>query len=253
MKNKLVIALTPGENHFCHIDHLVDSIVEKLTIDYHICIIAPRDGLSIRRKENVTIKTLSASDKKLFDEIYAKEKRADIGSFVYMQLLVPEYFNEYDKIMFMEVDQHVQHDLKPLWNMVHDKDIKLGAVTVKNSKEVPESFSKVFPNKKYYNTGIVIHDTKTWIKQGYKNLCIQECVKQKEEGGTRFRFYVQGAMNHALSDYLEEIDNEYNFMGLGNTPNIANEDLDNAVILHWNGKQKPWTEDGLYKDRYYKK
>jgi len=253
MKDKLVIALTPGENHFQYVDHLIDSIVSKLTIDYHVCLISPTPGLTINHnKDKVTVKDLRKEDKEYFEEIYAPESRGDIGSFVYMQLLVPDYFDEYDKILFLEVDQYVQKDLAPMWREMHDQNVNLGAVPVNIRKEIPPSFRKPFPNKHYYNTGVVVHDVAYWKQHNLRNLCFNECVKQKQEGGQRFRFYVQGAMNHALSDHFHPINHNYNFMGLGFYTDLQEQDLNNASILHWNGTRKPWADNGLYKNRYYK-
>ena len=44
---------------------------------------------------------------------------------------------------------------------------------------------------------------------------------------------------------------KYNFMGLGGGTGYTNEVLSEQVILHWNGKRKPWNADGLYKNFYY--
>lgn len=253
MKEQIAIVLTPGENHFQYINPLIESIKKNTTIDYRICVIAPKNDLSLGNNNKVIVKPIKQTDLEMFAKLYSPEnKRSDIPLFVYSQLMIGDYFPEFDKLLFLEVDQYAQQDLNLLWSEVYDRDIKLGAVEVKRQKEVPENFKSVFPNKKYYNTGVVVHDTEYWIKNNLKEKCFEECLKQKASGGTRFRFYVQGAMNHALTDHFQDLDFKYNFMGLGGTEGIPSTELDSAVILHWNGKRKPWNQDGLYKDRYYR-
>jgi alpha-1,4-galacturonosyltransferase len=47
------------------------------------------------------------------------------------------------------------------------------------------------------------------------------------------------------------IDRRWHVFGLGNDRNISTEMLKNAYILHWNGKHKPWEQDGLWKSLWY--
>jgi lipopolysaccharide biosynthesis glycosyltransferase len=251
-KNQLAIALSPGANHFCHIDNLIDSIKKFTSIDLHFCILAPEKGLVLRNKENVTIKVIEQKDRNLFQELYCAEgKRGDIPPFVYAQLVIPEYFKEFKKILFLEVDQIVQKDLKELLDYVENNRIVLGAVPVPNPKEIPEHFSKSHPGHPYYNCGVVYIDVDFWIQQNFKEICFDECRKQKKSNGSYFRFYVQGAMNTGLANFFKPLALKYNFMGLGGGTGYTHDVLSEQVILHWNGKRKPWSPDGLYKNYYY--
>lgn len=249
--SKLGIALAPGANHFCYIDNLINSIKNTTSIDVHFCILSPEEKLTLKNTENVTIKTISKKDLKLFQDLYCVEgKRGDIPPFVYSQILIPSYFQEYSKILFLEVDQVVRKDLKELLNYCLDNNINLGAVPVPNPKEVPDHFRVTHPGQNYYNCGVVFIDTNYWLENNLSEICFDECRKQKSLNGSYFRFYVQGAMNTGLSSHIKPLDLKYNFMGLGGGTGFSTEELDNAVILHWNGKRKPWADDGLYKDYY---
>lgn len=250
MSKELAIVLTPAENHFVHIEQLVKSIEKNTSINFHVCILAQRDGMSLGNRKNVTIKTVTPEHLQLFESIYCSEnKRGDIPAFVYSQIVAPSYFKEFEKLLFLEVDQFVNNDLSDLWKLVYEKDIKLGAVQVPEH-QIPEHFVRDFPSEPYFNTGVVVYDTKHWIKSGATEKCLEECRKQKKQDGGRFRFYVQGAMNNALKGDFFSLDTKFNVMGLGGK-GVPQEELDNGVILHWNGKRKPWNSDGAYKEIYY--
>ena len=68
--------------------------------------------------------------------------------------------------------------------------------------------------------------------------------------GGYYNFYAEGAMTVALQMHFKQLDNICNTFDLGHNPNISNEVLNKAIILHWNGPQKPWKENGLYKEYY---
>lgn len=251
-RSELAIGLSPGANHFCHIDNLIDSIKKVTSIDIHFCILSPEKDLKLRNKENVTIKIIEKKDIDLFQDLYCVEgKRGDIPAFVYAQLMIPEYFKEFNKILFLEVDQVVIKDLKTLSEFIETNKITLGAVPVINNKEVPEHFVKSHPARPYYNCGVVYLDVDFWLQNKLQEICINECIKQKKSKGSYFRFYVQGAMNTGLSHFFQPLDLKFNFMGLGGGTGYSDEELSKQVILHWNGKRKPWNPDGLYKHFYY--
>ncbi len=242
----IAIALNPGENHIRHIDKLMESITHHLTIDYHLCVLAPRE--IDNRWPNATVRVVEDKHMKLFEDVHIAEKRSDIPVFHYTQLMVPQYFPEYDKILFLEVDQWVQKDLAPLWRWVHEEDIKLAAVCKQKGEKNPESFTRARPGKKYFNTGVVVVDTRHWIDNKLLEKCFDECKKQKASGGTYYTNYAQGAMNMALD--FTEMPIGYNFTGLGWRKDLKKKDIEKATILHWNGRRKPWCEDGLYKEYY---
>ena len=186
-------------------------------------------------------------------EIYTAEARTDLTYFIYSQFYISKYFSNYKKIVFMEPDQLVKKDLALLWEKVWREDIKLAAVKSNAGEKTLETLRLIYPNEetKTFNSGVVVVDTEYWNKNNFTELCIKECIKQKNANGTRYNFYQEGAMNIALQKEFTELDKSYNCMGLGWDLNVNKEDIEDAVILHWNGNHKPWLDCGLYKE-YYK-
>lgn len=256
MINKAVFVFAPGENHLCYLDRVFQSIDKHISIDYGFCVLLPDENSSVCSKFPVKTKVISESDLKVCDSVYFREGRADIPAFAtYAQLLIPKYFSEYSKILFMEVDQIVQKDLAKFWHQCFSEDIKLGAVRSRNSDgsfaNPPELFRKVVPGGAYYNMGVVLVDTLFWNENSFTDRCFSECKIQKECHGDRFNFYAQGAMNNALHEYVTDLGFEYNVTGLGYKKDYDQETLKTAVILHWSGPRKPWELDGLYKEWYF--
>lgn len=258
--NKLVVAFIVDENLIIHLKPVISSITSKLSIDFHVCILTNieeniekiYDTLSFLEKSKITVKTIKEEDKQKMDEIYFQEERVDIKSFIYSQIYLCHYFDEHKKILFMEPDQIVRVDLAKFWEEVYEKDIKLAAVESQAGEKTLATLKAIYPNRpiKRYNAGVVLYDTEYWKSNRLLEKCIEECINQKYEGGNRFNFYVEGAMNIALQDYYKILDKRYNCMDLGFREDIKKEEIEEGFILHWNGNSKPWKANGLYKEYY---
>lgn len=256
MQDKAIFIFAPGDNHIQHLEPVFRSIAKHITTGYEFGVLLPDASCSVKSEFPVVTKVISESDLALCNQLYFQESRVDIPPFAtYAQLLIPKYFSEYPKILFMEVDQIVKQDLAQLWQRFDSEDIKLGAVRSRNSDgsfgTPPKSFLRVAPEGHYFNMGVVLVDTAFWLEKDYTEKCFSECRKQKESNGARLEFYAQGAMNNALHEYVTGLDFKYNVTGLGYKTDHDPKILDDAVILHWSGSRKPWVLDGLYKRLYY--
>lgn len=258
----LPVCFIVDEAIYLHLELICKSLLKRVTIPTHFCILtndaknlSPISALmdTICKKECYTVKVISEHHMKMLHSLYVEEARKDITGFGYAQLLLPEYFTEYKKVLVMEPDQIVQSDLAPLWHDVWSKDIKLGAVDYNLGDTTLSTLSKVYPGKpvKAYNTGVVVVDTAHWNTNKYTQLCLDVVEVQRTQNGTYYNFYAEGAINIALQPHIVELSSIYNTCNLGWIEGIAKDVLDKGVILHWNGTRKPWKSDGLYKS-YYK-
>jgi lipopolysaccharide biosynthesis glycosyltransferase len=75
-------------------------------------------------------------------------------------------------------------------------------------------------------------------------------LEQKRKNGAFFNYYAEGAINIALQMFITPLDIKYNTCNLGWNNDIPVSQLENAVVLHWNGPHKPWLSSGLYKHLY---
>jgi len=256
-----VYAFSTGRNHAPFLRPVIQSILKNCTGPKpHFCILLPPGQTQIDIGYDCTVRIISDDDFRLCEKNYFQEGRADIPPFAaYSQLMIPRYFPSFSKILFLEVDQVVQHDLLPLWQLIYSKDIKLGAVRsldgktgLLNHKVSDEFFASSYPNSKYYNMGVFLFDTQYWISDNLEKRCMSFVAKQIESQGHSYKFYAQGAMNCALHDDITDMDSIYNWTSLGFRNDIPSDLLDKAAILHWSGPLKPWHENGLYKKYYLK-
>ena len=186
-----------------------------------------------------------------------KEGRADIPPFgAYAQLMVPRYFSEFKKLLYLEVDQIVQKDLSSLWHHVYSEGIVLGAVRNLNGETGEyiqpndENFTSKYPGATYFNTGVFLFDTNYWESNSLEDLCLSYVAKQRDSLGNEYMYYAQGAINHALASTISSLKEKYNWTGLGYRDGIPSAFLNNASILHWNGPSKPWISGSNYQSYY---
>lgn len=262
----LPICFIVDKNVYMHLEMVCKSIMRTLTIPYVFCVLTESSITaanvtsllsSFCDKDTINVKVVSDKDMECLQRLYVPElPRTDITGFGYAQLLICNYFSEYKKILFMEPDQIVQSDLAPFWNTMYEKDIVLAAVNYKIGKYTLNTLEQLYKegkvNKKCaFNCGVVVYDTEFWIHNNLEKLCFDAVEKQKNANGTYYNYYAEGAMNVALQNYFYELDPKYNFCNLGWIKDLSESSLRSAVILHWNGLNKPWNKNGYYREFYF--
>lgn len=261
----LPVCFIVDKNVYMFLETVCKSIIKTLSMSYHFCVLTESKSTAEKVLELltsfcdesfITVKVLSESDIEYLNSMYVQESRTDITGFGYAQLLICNYFSEHKKILFMEPDQFVQYDLAPFWIEMNEKKIVLAAVNYNNGALTLNTLRKLYKEGNVikicaFNCGVVVYDTEFWIKHNLGKLCFDAVAKQKETNGKYYDYYAEGAMNTALQNYFYELDKKYNFCDLGWKSNIPKSYLDSAIILHWNGLNKPWKPCGYYKE-YYK-
>jgi lipopolysaccharide biosynthesis glycosyltransferase len=252
---KAVFIFTPSHMQQQYLEFVFDSIAKNITIPYQFCLFTDKVRSDFKSKHDVVIRTVSEVDHQKLKDLYYKEGRGDIPAFsAYAQLIMPRYFSEYKSFIYMEVDQIVRGDLAPLWFECNKSGAVLAAARFLDddfATTTVESFNRVNPKAKCYNTGVLYVDIANWIVNGFEEKCFEELILQKKYLGKRLDFYAQGAINNALHYYILEIDAIYNLPGFGSVRGISEDVISKAKILHWTGPKKAWSKNGLYKDLYY--
>jgi lipopolysaccharide biosynthesis glycosyltransferase len=252
---KAIFVFTPSQQQQHLLERVLDSIAKHISIDYEFCLFTDTLNGDFKSKYEINIKEISKEDLELLQRVYVKEGRADIPAFsAYAQFLIPRYFSEYQSFLYMEVDQIVRKDLAAFWVDCVSRQLILAAVAFYDHnfyRTAPYSFKRLFGNATCFNTGVLYVDSRTWIDRGFECRCLEEAGRQKLENGTYYDFYAQGAINHALHEFITEIPLLYNVTGLGHLRGLRKEMLDTAAVLHWTGPRKPWRHDGLYRELYF--
>ncbi len=259
MCDTLPVCFIVDENLIQQLGPVVKSLISNVSLSLHVCVLTNSDThipaiesllIPLVGKDKQTVRCISDDHKRLLSYIYVAESRTDISYFGYSQLVIPYYFQMYPKILFMEPDQIVQHDLNEFWAVVNSENILLSAVNYSEGNNTLKTLKLLYGGGNAYNCGVMIVDTANWIKHNYTSLCVEAALKQKHSDGTYYNYYAEGAMNIALQPYIVEMNPTYNFCNLGWMENIPKDYIEAATILHWNGPRKPWKSEGLYKEYY---
>jgi lipopolysaccharide biosynthesis glycosyltransferase len=253
--DRAVFIFTPSHKQQQYLEFVFDSIAKYISIPYQFCLFTDKLNENFTSKYNLEIKIITKEDLELLENNYYPEKRSDIPAFsAYAQFLLPRYFSNYDAFIYMEVDQIVRGDLANLWKDCVKNNYPLAASVFLDddfTQTSVDSFNKIHPGAKCFNTGVLYVDVKFWIKHEFENRCLREIAIQKVSGGSRLDFYAQGAINNSLHLFIYEIPWVYNTPGFGSVRGISSNIIDSAIILHWTGPMKPWVQNGLYKDLFY--
>lgn len=253
---KKAIIFTPSDQQQEHLDVVVSSILSNISNvnDVDIILFTNKINRTFKNRHNLIIKKIDKKDLRVCEDIYFKEGRSDIPSFsAYAQFFIPDYFREYDHLLYLEVDQFVKSDLAILFNECIGMGYKLAAGKCLNHRFKPvisAKFNRLRPRDYCFNTGVLFLDTVFCIENDFKNRCIREALIQKKNKGSYYDFFAQGAINLAFYEDISTLDWTYNATGFGHLKGISSHVIDRAKIIHWTGTKKPWKNDGLYRELY---
>lgn len=73
-------------------------------------------------------------------------------------------------------------------------------------------------------------------------------LAHKKSSKPLFGLGTQPILNNVFYQSYGMLDQRWNIVGLGGNPTIARDKLKGGYVLHWNGKLKPWSKGGLYRD-----
>ncbi|KAL8252890.1 hypothetical protein R6Q59_036583 [Mikania micrantha] len=172
----------------------------------------------------------------------SKSRTEYISVFSHMHYSLPIIFPTLKKIILLDDDIVVQRDLSALWNLdMNEKvigavqfcTVKLGAIKNYLGKESYDADSCT------WMSGINVVDLVRWrerdVTKTYQGLVQRGLTETSTLGATMLTF--QGL--------LSALDDTWVLSGLGHNYNIANEAINKAAVLHFNGNMKPWLELGI--------
>ena len=187
------------------------------------------EGLSIRQGDTVSLAT-------------------------YFRLLAPDFLpQEVDKVIYLDCDIVVDGPIRPLWETdIHE--YALGAV-IDESFYKDELYERLQYSKEYsyVNAGVELFNIKYWREHQCVERCF-DCVRKNQEILT---LYDQDAINMVLHKEIKHLDPTWNFQHgfllswqYGYYKGELKEQLDrctyNPVIIHFDGRSKPWYKDSQH-------
>ncbi|KAH0466314.1 hypothetical protein IEQ34_006417 [Dendrobium chrysotoxum] len=193
-----------------------------------------------------------------FDEPQLLHMRTEyISIFGHSHFLLPEIFKDLKKVMVLDDDMIVQHDLSTLWNT--DLEGKLnGAVNFcKLRFGHLETFLGGNINDRsscLWMSGLNIIDLDKWREHNLTGIYLKLLNRFHNGSEATWRTAALSASLLAFQDRIFSLDSSLVISGLGHDYGINEDMIKNAVALHYNGNMKPWLDLGIptYK-KYWKK
>ena len=156
-----------------------------------------------------------------------------------LKFAIPYILPNIDKILYLDGDIIVQGDLSQIYN-VDIKDeyvaaVEDGDLTAKDALNIP----------RYFNNGVMLLNL---AKMRRDNLS-EELLKIRFQDKIK-RFVTQDTFNQVMFQKIKFMPSVYNCIPLWER--AYGNSCENAVIIHWAGRDKPWKSNVLYRDIYQK-
>ncbi|WP_196801148.1 glycosyltransferase family 8 protein [Prevotella sp. AGR2160] len=192
-------------------------------------------------------------DDHLFDDFPMGNIKAYISKATYYRLIITEVIPEdVDKILYLDGDMIVRHDLSDLWN-TNLEGYALGAVT--DMAEDQHDYQRLGYDRKfgYFNAGMLLINLKYWREHRLKDLFIKLITEEPR----RIVLHDQDVLNITLHEHKLNLPMRYNVQNgflwyrehqqFGSRSIEYADDLKAAVadpyIVHYTSNIKPWHKE----------
>lgn len=197
-------------------------------------------ALSMTYGQEILIKDI---DDNLFQGLYVTPGYITKES--YFRLLIPSLFPQYEKVLYLDCDMIIRHDVSELWNT----DLSgFAAAGVKDKCDMIDKNAKRlgYPvSDSYYNAGMTLFNV-SFLRGFDFERKVNDFIRNKAD---IIRFYDQDILNYICHGYFKEVSVRWNMLDvfLMNAPYVISDNRDdlekwieNPGIIHFSDKYKPW-------------
>ncbi|KAL8144376.1 hypothetical protein V2J09_017408 [Rumex salicifolius] len=174
----------------------------------------------------------------------------------HIRIHLPELFPSLKKVVFLDDDVVIQTDLSPLWDIDMDEKVN-GAVATCNGEDkfvMSKRFrsylnfshpliSKNFdPDECAWAYGMNVFDLEAWRKTNISNTYHHWLEQNLKSNLSLWQLGTLPPGLIAFHSHVHIIDPFWHMLGLGYQENTSLEEAENAGVIHFNGRAKPWLE-----------
>lgn len=165
-----------------------------------------------------------------FEGFHIKVQR--FSHIAYGRLYMPKVLKSItDRYIYMDADAICVSPLHDLWT-VDLKGKAIGVILDAPDSAIYRSKYLKLTNRIYFNDGIMVVDIKEWEHQEIT----ERTFSYQDEPKERFLGHDQDILNIVMDGNVFLLPSKYNAYGGGKDYL----DCDDAVIVHWTGRRKPW-------------
>ena len=234
----------------------IKSILANVSDEYFIKVYILNTGLSDYNKQNIIeiaeenssnidIEYVDVADRLdlLKDKTYLRDYYTNA---IYYRIFIPSLFPQYDKILYIDCDIVCLEDISKLYNVELGNNI-VAAVheEAMSSFDCFGAYSEDFldvPKMEYFNSGLLLINTKEYIKESIETKFINLMLEHKFEVAPD-----QDYLNVILKGRTKLLD-----IGWNKTP-LWNKEFpdDQLKIVHYKLNFKPWHYEGVRYEEYF--
>lgn len=181
----------------------------------------------------------------------------------HVRIYLPELFPNLEKVVFLDDDIVVQHDLSPLWDIDLQGKVN-GAVETcrgEDSWVMSKRFKNYFnfshpliadnfdPEQCAWAYGMNILDLQAWRRTNIKETYHYWLKKNLN---SNLRLWRMGTLPPALIAFnglVHPIDPSWHMLGLGYQSRTNLDSVQSAAVIHYNGRAKPWLDIAFHELR----
>lgn len=255
-KKEIPLVFAVDDNYAPFLSVALNSILKNVSVNYFLKVYVLNTGLSKSNEEriiklaeqysfgvdveyvDVTSRLDGLHDKMHLRDYYTKA--------IYYRIFIPSLFPNYDKIIYVDCDIVLLTDVSELYNVELGDNI-IGAVheEAMTSYDCFGRYSEEFldvPRLNYFNSGMLIINTKEYKKQNVEKKFIDLMKKHKFEVAPD-----QDYLNVVCKGKVKYLD-----IGWNKTPIWEKEFNDEDLkLVHFKLNFKPWLYKGVRYEEYF--
>ncbi len=257
-KKEMPLVFAVDDNYAPFLCVALRSIIDNASTDYYYKIYILNTGISESNKERITsiaeelTDDLSVEYVDVADRMDAIKDKTALRDYytnaIYYRIFIPSLFPQYDKILYLDSDMVFLEDISKLYETDLGDNI-FGAV-----HEEAMSFFDVFgtyaeefldvPRMEYFNSGLLLINTKEYIKSAVEQRFIDLMLRHKFEVAPD-----QDYLNVICKGRVKHLD-----IGWNKTPIPEKKFKDKDIkLIHYKLNFKPWHYDNVrYQDAFWK-
>lgn len=257
-KKEIPLVFATDDNYAPFLSVAIRSIIDNASTDYYLKVYILNTGLCEENKkrlvkiaeemsDDISVEYVDVADR--MDELGGKTHLRDYyTNAIYYRIFIPSLFPQYEKVLYVDCDMVFLDDVSKLYNIELCDNI-FAAV-----HEEAMSFYDVFgvyaedfldvPRMEYFNSGLLLINTKEYIKEKVEHKFIELMLAHKFEVAPD-----QDYLNVVCKGRVKYLD-----VGWNKTP-IPDKEFDDkdVKIVHYKLNFKPWHYDNIrYQDCFWK-
>ena len=257
-KKEIPLVFAVDDNYAPFLCVALRSIIDNASVDYYYKVFVLNTGLCEENKKKIisiseelsddlTVEYVNVAGR--MDELSDKTHLRDYyTNAIYYRIFIPSLFPQYDKILYIDCDVVFLEDVSKLYNEdLGDNIFAAVHEEAMSSYDVFGVYAEEFldvPRMEYFNSGLLLINTKEYIKQEIEHKFIQLMLAHKFEVAPD-----QDYLNVVCKGKVKYLD-----VGWNKTP-IPDKNFDDkeVKIIHYKLNFKPWHYDNVrYQDAFWK-